>query len=169
MILVKKLVCPNDVTIQLPIGAKDMTLPLERLSVKDLDIDNIVTEPNGVFSGDYRFTAQALATRVVLKSSKPSQSCDFHVTVQDSEPPKVKFCPPRDVHISLNAYNGPVKWDEPVFEDNIAVTKILQNMQNGRVLGEQVYYVNYAAFDSFNNEAACRFFVHVTGILNLIN
>jgi len=138
-----------------------MALPLERLSVKDLDIDNLVTEPNGVLSGDYRFIAQTLSTRVVLKSFKPSQSCDFHVTVQDSEPPKVKYCPPRDVYISLNAYNGPVTWEEPVFEDNVAVTKKLQNMQNGKVLGEQVYYVDYAAFDSFNNEAACRFFVHV--------
>lgn len=164
MIPVKKLECPNDVTIQLPLGAKDMPLPLEGLSVKDLDIANLVTAPNGVLSGNYRFVAKPLSTRVVLKSFNPSQSCDFHVTVQDSEPPKVKYCPPKDVYISLNAYNGPVTWKEPVFEDNVGVTKKLQNMQNGKVLGEQVYYVDYAAFDSFNNEAACRFFVHVKGI-----
>lgn len=161
------MVCPDDVTIQLPIGAKDTTLPIERLSVKDLDIDNLVTEPNGVLSGDYRFVSKPLSTRITIKSFNPSQSCEFHVTVEDTEPPKVKYCPKKDVYVSLNAYRGPVTWKEPEFEDNVAVTKKLQNLQNGKVLGEQVYYVDYAVFDEFKNEAGCRFFVHVKGISNL--
>ena len=143
-----------------------MTLPLERLGV-DLDISQLVTEPNGVLTGDFKFTAKPLSTRVVIKSFSPSQSCDFYVTVEDREPPKVIYCPPKDVSISINSYIGPVTWKEPVFGDNVGVTKKLQNMVNGKPLGEQVYYVNYEAFDAFNNVAVCPFFVHVKGIKNI--
>ena len=139
-----------------------MTLPIERLIV-DFDIADVITTPSGVLTGHHKFSASPIPTRVVVKSYNPYQSCEFFVKVIDKEPPTVTNCPAADISITINSNIAPITWQEPVFKDNIGLKKTLQNLQNGKVLGEQVYYVDYAAYDAFNNMASCRFFVHVKG------
>lgn len=58
-----------------------------------------------------------------------------------------------------------MSWPEPEFKDNVKVEKVIHNINNNEVLPAQVYFVYYAAKDTYGNEATCRFFVHVRGEL----
>lgn len=158
----KKIECPEDIKIKLPLGAKDMILPLEKLSSK-LDVSQLMSEPAGVLTGDYRFKASDVSQLVVLKGGAGylSSSCEFHVTVVDREPPVITNCPPENIFITLDSKEGLVTWPEPAFKDNVKVTNTFLNLRNNQKLGEQVYYVYYSANDGFKNTAVCRFFVHV--------
>ena len=62
-----------------------------------------------------------------------------------------------------------MSWSKPIFKDNVGITKEFVSLRNNAIRGEHVYYVYYAASDAFNNEAVCRFFVHVTGNFTLLS
>jgi len=167
LLLVKSIKCPNDITLKLPLGKNTMALPLERLSI-NLNPDELISEPAGVLTGDYKFHSKLLSQKVTLKFKKSTTSsnaeCEFHVTVVDQEPPVFEKCPPGDVYVVLNAPNGKVSWPEPIYKDNVNVTRTFVNLKNNVQRGQQVFFVYYSINDEFNNEAVCRFFVHVKGI-----
>lgn len=161
----KKINCPTDVKLILPLGAKEMTLPLAKVD-SILESDKLITEPAGVLTGDYKFTWQSKSQAVKLKYkdefySDDSESCTFHVTLIDREPPEVLNCPTGDFYTIIKGAKGQVSWPEPTFNDNVRVTKLIQNIPNNDLLPQQVYFVFYAAKDESGNEAVCRFFVHV--------
>ena len=142
-----------------------MVLPLDKLSTK-LDVFKLSSEPKGVLTGEYRFQSNPVSQLVTLKAHAApynSATCEFHVQVEDREPPRVLNCPPENVYITINSRQDTITWPEPTFEDNAKVKKVTVNIPNGQARGEQVYYVFYSATDDFLNERVCRFFVHVKG------
>lgn len=161
-VAVKKLECPNDIVLKLPLGAHSMALPLEKLD-KKLDASKLSSEPSGVLTGDYKFRSsqQSHPVKLTQTTQYSSSSCTFYVTVQDKEAPVIENCPEK-VYVKLNSPSGLVSWTKPIFKDNVGITKKFINLRNDAIRGEHVYYVYYAASDAFNNEAVCRFFVHVS-------
>ena len=69
----------------------------------------------------------------------------------------------KDIYVDIKAQVGVVNWKVPTFTDNVRVAKRINNMEPGRALPQQVYFVFYVANDEQGNSAVCRFFVHVRG------
>ncbi|XP_047126515.1 uncharacterized protein LOC100206380 isoform X1 [Hydra vulgaris] len=155
----KKLVCPHDVNLVLPLGKSEMAIPL--VIFEDLmKYDGVVSNPPGVLNGTYMFKSRRLSYLISLVD-KHKESCNFYVTVEDREPPTVTNCPVDKVFVSIIGEQGIVNWPEPVFVDNVGVKKVINNLKNNAYLAQQVYFVFYEAVDDNGNEASCRFFVHV--------
>lgn len=149
--------CPEDIKMVLPLGASHVSIPLSKFA--GLDIQNLKSIPDGVLTGKHKFQSRIQSQAVKFLSG--DESCVFHVTVTDREPPKVSNCPTEDIYVTVLGLKGAVSWPEPEFKDNVKVEKVIHNINNNEVLPAQVYFVYYAAKDTYGNEATCRFFVHV--------
>lgn len=80
----------------------------------------------------------------------------------DKIPPKVEYCP-GDLWIITKNGSALVSWDEPHFNDNVGVVKVVE--KNGHTPGQTLlwgtYEIAYVAFDAAGNTASCSFKVSV--------
>ncbi|KAL8565044.1 hypothetical protein ACOMHN_003420 [Nucella lapillus] len=78
----------------------------------------------------------------------------------DKTAPRVMRCP-RDQSVTKNSAMVMVTWEEPVFEDNVAIVRIQQTHRSGQAFHQGEYLVTYVAYDAENNSAECSFTVIV--------
>lgn len=80
----------------------------------------------------------------------------------DKEPPKVDHCP-GDLWVIAKNGSAIVRWDEPVFSDNVGVVRVLEKSghKSGQNLAWGSYDIAYAAYDASGNAATCTFKVTV--------
>ncbi|XP_072033433.1 uncharacterized protein [Amphiura filiformis] len=98
---------------------------------------------------------------VATDSVGNSDYCIFTVTVRDAEPPKVKMCPQPKV-ISVSSIPVEATWIEPMFTDNIAVTKVSSDDKPGiKLYSWGRHTVTYRAQDAAGNQARCVVFMDV--------
>lgn len=80
----------------------------------------------------------------------------------DREPPTIEYCP-SDLWIVAKNGSTVVNWEEPRFNDNIGISKIVE--RNGHRSGETllwgIYDVMYLAYDAAGNTASCGFRVTI--------
>ncbi|XP_045468348.1 sushi, von Willebrand factor type A, EGF and pentraxin domain-containing protein 1 isoform X2 [Harmonia axyridis] len=80
----------------------------------------------------------------------------------DKIPPKVEYCP-GDLWIITKNGSAQVSWDEPHFNDNVGIVKVVEKNghQPGQTLLWGTYEIAYVAFDAAGNTASCSFKVSV--------
>ena len=75
-------------------------------------------------------------------------------------------CDTENQYINIDAKEAVVTWKEPKFVDNAGLLGTPSvNIANNVLRKPQVYFVAYIARDTSGNRAACKFFVHVNGML----
>jgi hypothetical protein len=79
-------------------------------------------------------------------------------------PPVVEYCP-GDLWVIAKNGSALVRWDEPVFNDNVGIIQIERkdNHSPGQTLMWGTYTVAYVAYDRAGNSATCSFKVYVLG------
>lgn len=80
----------------------------------------------------------------------------------DKEPPHVQHCP-GDIWVISRNGSARVEWDEPVFVDNVGITKLIERSghRSGQTLLWGAYEITYIASDAAGNTASCSFKVSV--------
>ncbi|XP_072756979.1 uncharacterized protein [Anoplolepis gracilipes] len=122
-----RLECPKDVVAELPPGRDEAFVTFDQPAT-DLDWFRYVrSKPSwgtrleaSLKPGVHEITF--FARHPV---SKKQASCALRIIVKDGEAPKVKDCPG---NIEVVGRNGtPITWTEPIFTDNVKVTRISNN------------------------------------------
>ncbi|XP_034935238.1 signal peptide, CUB and EGF-like domain-containing protein 2 isoform X2 [Chelonus insularis] len=88
-------------------------------------------------------------------TSKIQSSCNLHITVKDGEPPKALNCPEDIVKNNRTL----IIWIEPIFTDNVRVTRVTSNERPGRFFNVGEWKIIYEASDDAGWTSNCTFSV----------
>ncbi|KAJ8672863.1 hypothetical protein QAD02_004123 [Eretmocerus hayati] len=154
-----RLDCPKDVVAELPPGRDEAFVTYEQPST-DLDWFRYVrSKPSwgtrleaNLKQGLHEITFYARHP-----VSKKQATCTLKITVQEGQAPKVTGCPS---DIEITGKNGSaIAWDEPVFTDNIKVTRVTSNESPGQSFSLGGHKVEYEAGDEAGWTTKCIFTV----------
>ncbi|CAL7944768.1 unnamed protein product [Xylocopa violacea] len=154
-----RLECPKDVIAELPPGRDEAFVTFDQPST-DLDWFRYVrSKPSwgtrleaNLAPGVHEITF--FARHPV---SKKQASCVLRIIVKGGEAPKVKDCP-NDIEVT--GRNGTaITWIEPIFTDNVKVTRIRSNESPGRRFDVGGHRVEYEASDEAGWSSKCVFTV----------
>ena len=72
-------------------------------------------------------------------------------------------CPTEDINMHVYETNVVVNWQEPTFNDNVGVTRVIKpDRKPGSVwTAGEARYIQYRALDAAGNAATCRFRVTI--------
>lgn len=154
-----RLECPRDVVAELPPGKDEAFVTFDQPAT-DLDWFRYVrSKPSwgtrleaSLKPGVHEITF--FARHPV---SKKQASCALRIIVKDGEAPKVKDCPG---DIEVVGRNGTaITWTEPIFTDNVKVTRISNNESPGRRFDIGGHRIEYEAGDEAGWSSKCVFTV----------
>ncbi|KZC05386.1 Matrilin-2 [Dufourea novaeangliae] len=154
-----RLECPKDVIAELPPGRDEAFVTFDQPST-DLDWFRYVrSKPSwgtrleaNLAPGVHEITF--FARHPV---SKKQASCVLRIIVKGGEAPKVKDCP-NDIEVT--GKNGSaITWTEPIFTDNVKVTRIRSNESPGRRFDVGGHRIEYEASDEAGWSSKCVFTV----------
>jgi hypothetical protein len=148
--------CPGDITVSNDPGFCGAVV-LFTVGATDNCMVNVVSNPvRGSFFPVGSTTVAVEATDAAGNVA----TCDFKVTVVDSEAPVFSNCP-ADMHINLvNACDTAVSWTPPAVADNCSAT-LTGNFNPGDVFAIGSTEVTYTATDPAGNVSVCSFHVIV--------
>ncbi|KAK0091344.1 hypothetical protein PV326_003356 [Microctonus aethiopoides] len=151
--------CPKDIITELSPGHDETFVKFEQPST-DLDWFRYVrsTPSWGMRLEAYLksglHTINFYATDPI---SKIQASCMVRIIVKDGDSPKVHNCP-EDIVGNNSTF---ITWKEPIFTDNVKVTRISSNESPGRTFDTGQWHIVYLAYDDagwFNN---CTFNIFI--------
>ncbi|XP_023247772.1 uncharacterized protein LOC106644374 [Copidosoma floridanum] len=154
-----RLDCPKDVIAELPPGRDEAFVTYDQPST-DLDWFRYVrSKPSwgtrleaNLKRGTHEITF--LARHPV---SKKQATCTLKINVQEGQAPKVQGCPG---DIEITGKNGSaITWIEPVFTDNVKVTRVTSNESPGRTFSIGGHKIEYEAADDAGWTTKCIFTV----------
>ncbi|XP_017877093.1 uncharacterized protein LOC108623229 isoform X2 [Ceratina calcarata] len=154
-----RLECPKDVIAELPPGREEAFVTFDQPST-DLDWFRYVrSKPSwgtrleaNLSPGIHEITF--FARHPV---SKKQASCVLRIIVKGGEAPKVKDCP-NDIEV-VGRNGTAITWTEPIFTDNVKVTRIKSNESPGRHFDIGGHRVEYEASDEAGWSSKCVFTV----------
>ncbi|XP_031838219.1 uncharacterized protein LOC116429422 isoform X2 [Nomia melanderi] len=154
-----RLECPKDVIAELPPGRDEAFVTFDQPST-DLDWFRYVRSKP---SWGTRLEANLPSgTHEIIffarhPVSKKQASCVLRIIVKGGEAPKVKDCP-NDIEVT--GKNGStITWSEPIFTDNVKVTRIRSNENPGRRFNVGGHRIEYEASDDAGWSSKCVFTV----------
>ncbi|XP_066591552.1 uncharacterized protein [Prorops nasuta] len=154
-----RLECPKDITAELPPGRDEAFVTFDQPAT-DLDWFRYVrSKPSwGTrLEANLKPGIHEVAFLARHPVSKKQTSCTLRITVKEGEAPKVKNCPD---DIEVTGKNGTaIVWDEPIFTDNVKVTRISSNESPGRHFDVGGHRVEYEANDEAGWSSKCVFTV----------
>lgn len=122
-----------------------------------------------VYYVGYAIGASYISTYSVWDNAGNVGTCQWKLIIENPNPcvwpvcgdvePWVVSCPSSFSIpcVDTEACDGCATWTEPVFEDDIGVTRIKQSHAPGDILHLGITNVKYEAFDRFNQSAVCEF------------
>ncbi|KAF7996236.1 hypothetical protein HCN44_001868 [Aphidius gifuensis] len=147
--------CPNDITVELPPGQDEVFVKFNQ-PITDLDwFRNVRSIPSwGKRLEAVLKTGLHVVTFYARNSmTKKQTSCLLRIIVKDGESPKVRDCPN-----NIIGKNGTlINWQEPIFTDNVKVTRITNNQSSGRIFGIGQWKITYEASDEAGWSTECTF------------
>lgn len=154
-----RLECPKDVIAELPPGRDEAFVTFDQPAT-DLDWFRYV---RSIPSWGTRLEANlSPGTHEITffarhPVSKKQASCVLRIIVKGGEAPKVKDCP-NDIEVTGG--NGTaIIWTEPIFTDNVKVTRIRSNESPGRRFDVGGHRIEYEASDEAGWSSKCVFTV----------
>ncbi|XP_076664620.1 uncharacterized protein LOC143366975 isoform X2 [Andrena cerasifolii] len=154
-----RLDCPKDVIAELPPGRDEAFVTFDQPST-DLDWFRYVrSKPSwgtrleaNLTPGMHEITFSARHP-----VSKKQANCVLRIIVKGGEAPKVKDCPN---NIEVTGKNGTaITWIEPIFTDNVKVTRIKSNESPGWRFDVGGHRIEYEASDEAGWSSKCVFTV----------
>ncbi|XP_050433166.1 uncharacterized protein LOC126841021 [Adelges cooleyi] len=157
--------CPPDKSLSLAEGAQAVDFKIDAPET-NYDWQRLGSLSSGWSKNSSRSLVPGLYVityTIQNQDNSDRASCRTTIRVTDDEPPKVRDCP---LYLELAEDFGendavPVRWPEPVFVDNVSVTKITKTMEPGQLLSPALYNVFYSAFDGSGNAASCNFTLEI--------
>ncbi|XP_068983931.1 uncharacterized protein [Bombus flavifrons] len=154
-----RLECPKDVIAELPPGRDEAFVTFDQPST-DLDWFRYVrSKPSWGTRLEANLTPGMHEITFFARHpvSKKQASCVLRIIVKGGEAPKVKDCP-NDIEVT--GRNGTaITWTEPIFTDNVKVTRIRSNESPGRRFDVGGHRVEYEASDEAGWSSKCVFTV----------
>ncbi|XP_043521930.1 uncharacterized protein LOC122534914 isoform X1 [Frieseomelitta varia] len=154
-----RLECPKDVIAELPPGRDEAFVTFDQPST-DLDWFRYVrSKPSWGTRLEANLTPGVHEITFFARHpvSKKQASCVLRIIVKGGEAPKVKDCP-NDIEVT--GRNGTaITWTEPIFTDNVKVTRIRSNESPGRRFDVGGHRVEYEASDEAGWSSKCVFTV----------
>ncbi|XP_053976944.1 uncharacterized protein LOC128875412 isoform X1 [Hylaeus volcanicus] len=154
-----RLECPKDVIAELPPSHDEAFVTFDQPST-DLDWFRYVrSKPSWGTRLEASLTLGVHEITFYARHpvSKMQASCVLRIVVKDGEAPKVKDCP-NDIEVT--GRNGSViTWTEPIFTDNVKVTRIRSNESPGRRFNVGGHRIEYEASDEAGWSSKCVFTV----------
>ncbi|XP_031778420.1 uncharacterized protein LOC100679483 isoform X1 [Nasonia vitripennis] len=160
-----RLDCPKDVVAELPPGHDEAFVTYEQPST-DLDWFRYVrSKPSwGTrLEANLKLGSHEITFYARHPVSKKQTSCTLKIAVQEGQAPKVKGCP-SDIEVRGN--NGSaITWVEPVFTDNVKVTRVTSSESPGNTFSLGGHKVEYEASDEAGWTTKCIFTVVLRPLL----
>ena len=105
-------------------------------------------------------------TYLVTDESGNTASCQFNITVLDTQPPTISCPNPMSTNASSNACATTVSYNTPVGHDNCpaSVTSLVAGYASGSSFYVGSTVINYSVVDASGNEAYCTFSVTVNDV-----
>ncbi|KAL2739475.1 hypothetical protein V1477_010864 [Vespula maculifrons] len=154
-----RLECPKDVVAELPPGRDEAFVTFDQPST-DLDWFRYVrSKPSwGTrLEANLKIGTHEVNFFARHPVSKKQASCVLRIIVKEGEAPKVKDCPN---NIDVTGKNGTsITWTEPIFTDNVKVTRISSNESPGRPFDVGGHRIEYEASDEAGWSSKCVFTV----------
>ncbi|KAK2588215.1 hypothetical protein KPH14_004250 [Odynerus spinipes] len=154
-----RLECPKDVVAELPPGRDEAFVTFDQPST-DLDWFRYVrSKPSwGTrLEANLKIGVHEVTFFARHPVSKKQASCVLRIIVKEGEAPKVKDCP-NDIEVT--GKNGTaITWAEPIFIDNVKVTRISSNESPGRPFDVGGHRIEYEAYDEAGWSSKCVFTV----------
>ncbi|XP_078049005.1 uncharacterized protein LOC144476208 isoform X1 [Augochlora pura] len=154
-----RLECPQDVVAELPPGRDEAFVTFDQPST-DLDWFRYVrSKPSWGTRLEANLTPGVHEITFFARHpvSKKQASCVLRIIVKGGEAPKVKDCP-NDIEVT--GKNGSaITWTEPIFTDNVKVTRIRSNESPGRRFDIGGHRIEYEATDEAGWSSKCVFTV----------
>ncbi|KAG7205059.1 hypothetical protein KM043_005438 [Ampulex compressa] len=154
-----RLECPKDVVAELPPGRDEAFVTFDQPAT-DLDWFRYVrSKPSwGTrLEANLKPGVHEVSFYARHPVSKKQTSCVLRIIVKGGEAPKVKDCP-NDIEVTGN--NGTaITWVEPIFTDNVKVTRIRSNESPGRRFDVGGHRIEYEASDEAGWSSKCVFTV----------
>ncbi|XP_023315293.1 uncharacterized protein LOC106648523 [Trichogramma pretiosum] len=154
-----RLDCPADVKAELPPGRDEAFVTYEQPST-DLDWFRYVhSKPSwGTrLEANLKLGRHEITFYARHPVSKKQTTCTLNITVQEGQAPKVNGCPS---DIQVTGKNGSaITWIEPVFTDNVKVTRVTSNESPGQTFSIGGHKVEYEASDEAGWTTKCIFTV----------
>lgn len=121
-----------------------------------------IIQTSGLASGSLFPIGTSTVVYTATDSAGNSTTCQFSITVTDTEVPTIVGCP---ANITLQAVNGCssiASWNLPTATDNCSGAILTSSNNPGDVFGIGINTVTYTATDINGNTAVCTFTVTVT-------
>ncbi|XP_076181399.1 uncharacterized protein LOC143153765 [Ptiloglossa arizonensis] len=154
-----RLECPKDVIAELPPSRDEAFVTFDQPST-DLDWFRYVrSKPSWGTRLEANLTPGVHEITFFARHpvSKKQASCVLRIIVKGGEAPKVKDCP-NDIEVT--GRNGSaITWTEPIFTDNVKVTRIRSNESPGRRFDVGGHRIEYEASDDAGWSSKCVFTV----------
>ncbi|XP_015185411.1 PREDICTED: uncharacterized protein LOC107071163 isoform X2 [Polistes dominula] len=152
-----RLECPKDVVAELPPGRDEAFVTFDQPST-DLDWFRYVrSKPSWGTRLEANLKVGTHEVNFFARHpvSKKQASCVLRIIVKEGEAPKVKDCP-NDIEVT--GKNGTsITWTEPIFTDNVQVTRINSNESPGRPFDIGGHRIEYEANDEAGWSSKCVF------------
>ena len=145
-------------------GEAFATISAKKLNLTAFSGTENLTEKIKVFKGTekkFQIGKRHLVDFFVKDDFNQSARCTFPIDVIDTEKPRILFCPDDiTVHTYRRDNKAYVKWPEPEWKDNIAVTNITSTEKPG-FFAIGLHKVIYTASDSSKNKESCSFNIFI--------
>ncbi len=155
------LTCPLAITTGTDAGACSAAVTFAMAGiVESCGVHNTTSSPTTGSAFNVGWTS---VTQSVFDTSGNFASCEFNVTVTDTEAPTVTTCPGNIVENAASGdCNKVVTWTTPTFADNCLVTSVIQTgPASGSTFSIGSATVTYTASDAAGHQAVCTFNVTV--------
>ncbi|XP_055910382.1 fibrillin-2 isoform X2 [Eupeodes corollae] len=155
--------CPRNTTVLLPLGHKTAHIILQKPKT-NMDYRYVQSFP--AWSRNLQAHLGAGVHVITFRGHEPTTRrgalCRTVITVKNSEPPKVTFCPPSfEVTLASAQEKRSIVWKEPEFESPSRIRNIQKSNIPGQLFSEGVHRISYEAFDEDGLTARCEFNVVV--------
>ncbi len=123
--------------------------------------DVVLGPPN--FDNGYAFPLGKTTVKyTALDGAGLTGQCSFKVTVLDTVPPVVSFCPENITVVVASGCDTTVNWETPLFVDGCdASPTITQSHMSGQTFNTGIHEVIYTAVDIKGNQRKCAFSITV--------
>ncbi|XP_072175625.1 uncharacterized protein [Diadema setosum] len=152
--------CPSDVSTPTNSGVMFATISWDAVNVTDNV--GIVSIESSAESGTNFMVGETRVTVVATDTSGNEATCEFNITVIDTEPPRFIDCPSDITRtLAVGASRRRVTWSTPIVIDNTISIMMTSNVSSGSLFAAGDTVVAYTATDQSNNEAMCYFTVTI--------
>lgn len=159
--------CPQNISVGNDLGQCGATVNWATPIVVE-NCPNMTVTPN-ILPNTFFPIGTTNIVYTAVDSSGNTTTCNFSVTVSDTEAPTILNCPSNIIQSSTTtSCDAIVNWTEPIITDNCIGMHFISNYQPGDTFPSDTTVVTYTATDSVGNISICSFLVIINDSISPI-